>query len=106
VLGISTLSHPLNPNAKAINLVFVHGLGGSPQVTWSHANGSWLSWLPNWLREEEGLDNVRIATFGYDADYRNVLAAKNGLGITEFAQQLLDGLDLFDDKYPDVSFPV
>jgi len=71
-------------------------------VTWSHANGSWLSWLPNWLREEEGLDNVRIATFGYDADYRNVLAAKNGLGITEFAQQLLDGLDLFDDKYPDV----
>ena len=71
-------------------------------MTWSHANGSWLSWLPTWLREEEGLDNVRISTFGYDADYRNVLAAKNGLGITEFAQQLLDGLDLFDDKYPDV----
>jgi hypothetical protein len=49
------------------------------------------------------MENIRIATFGYDAEYSNLFAPTNALRISDFAMQLLDGLDLYYVKYPDVS---
>lgn len=70
--------------------------------TWTHPNGFWPVWLYEWLSERKKLDNVRIATFGYDADYRNVLGPRNLLGIQDFARQLLDGVDLLYDNHGNV----
>jgi hypothetical protein len=83
-------------------LVFLHGLGGSAIGTWTHpaSNTFW----PTLLHQDERFANVRIATFGYDAEFKNPLEPTNALGISEFAKQLLDGLDLFYDRpdYGDV----
>jgi hypothetical protein len=93
--GLDTLHEPLNNEATgAVNVIFVHGLGGSPASTWKHALGFWPTWFHEWLAEK-GIRNIRIATFGYNADYRDVLAPRTGLGIADFAQQLLDGIDLY-----------
>jgi hypothetical protein len=83
-----------------VELIFVHGLGGSAKDTWTHAEskGFW----PSWLHDDNRFDNVRISTFGYDANFKNVFAPQNALGITDFAKQLLDSLDVHFHKYGDV----
>ena len=103
-LGLHVLYEPDNPSAgKSINIVFVHGLGGSAMKTWTYADGGfWPEWLHEWLGETWKLDNIRIATFGYNANYKNIFAAKSILGIGDFAEQLLDGIDLFYDRYDEV----
>ena len=83
-----------------MELIFVHGLGGSAKETWTHANSN--GFWPSWLHEDNRFDNVRISTFGYDANFKNVLAPQNALGIADFAKQLLDSLDLHFHKYGDV----
>lgn len=87
-------------NTKSVELVFVHGLGGSAKETWTHADTK--EFWPSWLHEDSRFDNVRISTFGYDANFTNVFATKNALGITDFASQLLDSLSLHFHKYGDV----
>ena len=107
LLGLRVLHEPVTEETptspsttKVLELVFVHGLGGSAKDTWTHANsGFW----PSWLHEDGKFHNVRISAFGYDADYKNVFAARNALGITDFANQLLDSLDLHFHKYGDVA---
>ena len=85
---------------KTVSIVFVHGLGGSARDTWTHAESK--TFWPLLLHEEDGLDNIRILTFGYDADFGNVMKPKNVLEIAGFAKQLLEGLDLHYHKYGDV----
>ena len=87
-------------NIKTVELIFVHGLGGSSKETWTHSisNEFW----PSWLQEDNRFNNVRISTFGYDANFTNVLTPQNALGIPEFANQLLDSLDLHFNNYGDV----
>jgi hypothetical protein len=81
----------LSPDAKSVEIIFVHGLGGSSKGTWTHprTKGFW----PTWLHDEQGFEHVRISTFGYDANF-GILAAGNQLGIPDFATQLLDDIDL------------
>jgi hypothetical protein len=88
-------------NTTTVDLIYVHGLGGSAKETWTHAvsKGFW----PDWLHEDSRFDNVRISTFGYDANFKNVLVPQNALGITDFAYQLLESLDLHFHKYNDVN---
>jgi len=87
-------------NTKTVELIFVHGLGGSAKETWTHpdSNGFW----PDWLHDDNRFSNVRISTFCYNANFKNVLAPQNALGIADFAKQLLDSLDLHFNKYRDV----
>jgi hypothetical protein len=54
-----------------------------------------------WLHEN-GLENIRILSFGYDANWGNIMAPKNALGIADFAIQLLDALDLHYTQRGDV----
>jgi hypothetical protein len=103
-LGLSVLHHP-HIEAKTqdiVSIIFVHGLGGSATGTWIHSVSK--TFWPTLLHEDDRLMNARISTFGYDANFNNILAAKNALGIADFASQLLDALDLHYDEYGNVSF--
>ena len=90
----------LSSIAKTVELIFVHGLGGSARQTWTHedTNRFW----PSWLHEDDRFNNVRISTFGYDANFERILAPQNALGISDFAKQLLDSLDGHFSKYGEV----
>jgi hypothetical protein len=115
VAGASTSSLPARPiglrvlhqpntestNVNAVNIIFVHGLGGSARETWTHYPSK--TFWPTLLYEDDRFANARISTFGYDANFKNIFATTNALGITDFAGQLLDALDLHYDQYGDVN---
>jgi hypothetical protein len=101
-LGLMVLHEPHPHATTVVNIIFVHGLGGSAIGTWTSTTASQTFW-PALLHEDSRLANARISTFGYDANFKNILAAKNALGIDDFAGQLLDGLDSHYGKYGDVS---
>src|SRR5437762_11066320 len=103
-IGLRVLHEPREiTNVTTVNVVFVHGLGGSATETWTHypSNTFW----PTLLHEDDGFANIRVLTFGYNASFRNIFAPKNTLDISDFAKQLLDALDLHYDKYGDVTTP-
>lgn len=106
LFGLRILHEPRIPVTGApqpsVELIFVHGLGGSAKATWTHENGFW----PSWLHEDNRFDRVRISTFGYDANFRNVLTPQNAMGIPDFATQLLDSLDVHFHKHGDVVSPM
>ena len=86
--------------STVITIVLVHGLGGSSIKTWTHSETN--SFWPTWLAEMNGFENVRITTFGYGARWSNIMASRNVLGVTDFANQLLDALDLHYTEYGNV----
>jgi hypothetical protein len=90
-------------NTKSVDLIFIHGLCGSAMLSWTHPISK--EFWPSWLHEEAEYENVRISTFGYDVSFRNLLAPANILGISDFAKQLLDALDLHFHKYGEVGNP-
>ena len=92
--------HEPEVGTNILNVVFVHGFGGSATGTWTHSQTS-LFW-PSLLHEDGRFANARISTFGYDANLRNIFAEKDVLDVSEFAKQLLDCLDSHYDKYGDV----
>ncbi|KAF2200063.1 hypothetical protein GQ43DRAFT_441917 [Delitschia confertaspora ATCC 74209] len=59
--GIKVVASP--PDA-VVDIVFVHGLTGNREKTWTHRNGTF--WPCALLSED--FPNARIMTFGYDAD--------------------------------------
>jgi pimeloyl-ACP methyl ester carboxylesterase len=99
-LGLSVLHEPHSGATNPVNLIFVHGLGGSAINTWTNTVSK--TFWPSLLHDENGLANIRISTFGYDANFTNILAAKNALGIADFAGQLLDSLDTHYGKHGNV----
>lgn len=87
--GLEILHRPRAQSGKLVQIVFVQGLGGSKRGTWTHSKGKF--W-PMWLHEEPGLENVRVALFGYNANF-NVLAPNTNLSIPTFANQLLYSME-------------
>jgi hypothetical protein len=83
-----------------LDIVFIHGLGGSAIGTWTYP-GSDRFW-PLWLPEEKELQNVRILTFGYDANWNPITGGRNALDIAGFAGQLLDAMELHYHKNGEV----
>ena len=99
-LGLTVLHEP-KVGVKIVNIVFVHGLGGSARETWTHHSPN-VFW-PSLLHEDNRFCNARISSFGYDANFKNIFAAKNVLDISDFSKQLLDSLDLHYDTYNEAS---
>ena len=76
--GLTELYVPDPPTSAQVDVVFVHGLNGDPEKTWtSKVNGCFWpkQLLPPCVEEEK----VRILTWGYDADVINTL----GNGVTK-----------------------
>jgi hypothetical protein len=97
--GLEVLHEPDEPPATLVQIIFVHGLGGSKTETWIHpqTRGFW----PAWLHDHPGLENVRLATFGYNSAI-NPLAANTNLSIPIFATQLLDDMKQLNDTHGSV----
>ncbi|KAI1394272.1 uncharacterized protein F4822DRAFT_435924 [Hypoxylon trugodes] len=75
------------PEFASLDIIFVHGLGGHSQRTWSKNHDPSLYWPKLWLPSEPGIDKARILTFGYNAAWHG--ATKSIANITDFAKELL-----------------
>ena len=75
-----------------MDIVFIHGLGGTSRFTWSKYKNPELFWPLTFLPLEPDLCLARILTFGYNADFRR--AGNASTSVLDFAKDLL-----FDLKY-------
>jgi hypothetical protein len=84
--GLEVLHELGNREGNAVQIIFIHGLGGSRKGTWQdrESQGCW----PDWLHSEKGMENVRIVLFGYNANF-NFTAPNTCRTIAHFANQLL-----------------
>ncbi|KAI1506317.1 hypothetical protein F5X99DRAFT_366277 [Biscogniauxia marginata] len=76
------------PPERSVDIIFIHGLGGTSLRTWCYNRDLEYLWLQRWLPEETGLSTARILTFGYNAHFstRNKHVS---LTIGDFANDLL-----------------
>ncbi|CAI6336638.1 unnamed protein product [Periconia digitata] len=85
-IGLTVLYQPeISPS---IDIVFVHGLGGTSRTTWSKGKNFDNCWPEKWLPAEVGIQSARILTFGYDANFASVKSTL-ATGIMNFAKSLL-----------------
>lgn len=90
--------HPKSQPEKRVQIIFVHGLGGSKRGTWTDSKGKF--W-PSWLGEEAGFENVRTVLYGYRANI-NPWGPNTNSSIQTFANQLLDQMDKLSFRYGSV----
>lgn len=79
--GLTTLHCPPGPIA---DLVFVHGLNGGSQSTWTKGHES-NYWPKHWLPYDDGFEDVKIHTFGYHSS----VLRDSILKIEDFSMSLL-----------------
>ncbi|KAI9665515.1 MAG: hypothetical protein M1831_001657 [Alyxoria varia] len=89
-LGLNVIYAP--KNGQKVDVVFIHGLGGTSRRTWSKNEDPELFWPLKFLPLEVDVSLSRIFTFGYDANFRT--AGSIGTSVLDFAKDLL-----FDLKY-------
>lgn len=81
-IGLTAVWAPQKP---IVDIIFVHGLGGTSAKTW-YCNNDLGTFWPSWLHEEQELSRARVHTFGYSA---NIAGAANASSIFDFARDLL-----------------
>lgn len=85
-LGLTTLYEPQEAT-PAVDIVFVHGLGGGSRKTWAKTVDPLHFWPKAWLPEDVDFKDVRIHSFGYNADWGE--RRQSILNIHDFAQSFL-----------------
>ena len=86
-MGLTVLHAP-ESKYRTVNILFIHGLGGTSLRPWCKNRDLEYLWPMKWLPEEPDLSTARILTFGYNANF----AAKKeqaSLTIGDFANDLL-----------------
>lgn len=91
-LGLRCLVE-VTPEHRRATIVLVHGIGGGSNNTWSYVKKKESLWPQAWLPFENGLDNVQVMTYGYDASF--VRWTPTLSGIEDFSASLLWELQLF-----------
>jgi hypothetical protein len=86
-LGLNLLFAPPEP---IVDFVFVHGLGGGSRKTWSKGQDPTLFWPKEWLSRDPEFKQVRLHSFGYDADWAE--RRESILDIYGFGKNLLAAL--------------
>ena len=81
---------------QAVDLVFVHGLGGASSKTWCKNYDQILCWPREWLPEDLGPGKVRVLTFGYNAEVAS--KSKTKVNISDFAKGLLAAMKYEKDR--------
>ena len=79
-----------------VDIIFVHGLGGTSQQTWSKNRDPTLFWPKEWLPLERDISTARVLSFGYNAHF--AAPGKNIFNISDFAKELLFGMKFGMDK--------
>lgn len=99
-LGLNVIFTP--ENSQKVDIVFIHGLGGTSRKTWSKNGDPELFWPLKFLPLEPYICLSRILTFGYNA---NFLAAGNiSTSVLDFAKDLLFDLKFAkDDRKEDLN---
>lgn len=90
--GLTVLYTP--ESGYKLDIIFVHGLGGTSRMTWSRGRNLNYFWPQVFLpKEPEICDNARISTFGYNSSVFKG-SGRTTISILDFAKGLL-----FDLKY-------
>jgi hypothetical protein len=88
-LGLTVVYQP--PGRRVVDIVFVHGLGGTSMSTWSKNRNPDKFWPGKFLPMDEYFSEARILTFGYDASFRSK-SDRSALTLNDFAKDLLFNL--------------
>ncbi|ROV88450.1 hypothetical protein VSDG_09242 [Cytospora chrysosperma] len=85
-LGLTTVHDPGPHRAAVADIIFVHGLNGGSQSTWSKGNIASNFWPKAWLPMDDAFrQDVRVHSFGYPSG----LSRESILNIRDFAKSLL-----------------
>lgn len=85
-LGLTTVHDPGPHRAVVANIIFVHGLNGGSQSTWSEGNKPSNFWPKAWLSTDDVFhQDVRVHSFGYPSG----LSRESILNVRDFAKSLL-----------------
>lgn len=84
-LGLTTLHDTGSGQTTIADIVFVHGLNGGSQSTWSKGNDETNFWPKTWLPMDDAFCDVRIHSFGYSSG----LSRESILNVRDFASSLL-----------------
>lgn len=90
-LGLKVIHRPTRE--RRIDIIFIHGLGGSSRMSWSKNRDPSLFWPLQFLPYEPDINEARILTFGYNANFKPG-SGKAKVSILDFAKDLL-----YDLKY-------
>ncbi|KAF2671659.1 hypothetical protein BT63DRAFT_398038 [Microthyrium microscopicum] len=88
-LGLELIYEPeISP---PLDIIFVHGIGGTSRSTWTKDRHADKFWPKRWLPNEPGIQTARILSFGYNAVPNN--GGPNPLSnIGFFARALLEAM--------------
>lgn len=84
-LGLLVLHTPAQ---RSVDILFIHGLGGTSLRTWCHNRDLENLWPQLWLPQEQDLSTARILSFGYNAHFSSS-KEQASLTIGDFANDLL-----------------
>lgn len=94
-LGLHLIHRPDDAVPKA-DIVFIHGLGGTSRSTWSKNRDPDLFWPLMFLPLEQDICNMRIFTYGYNAEVMKA-GGRSSTSILDFAKNLLYDMRFFID---------
>jgi hypothetical protein len=84
-LGITTVHRPGENCEPTVHIVFIHGLGGGSQHTWTKDG---VLWPRDLLSKQAPFVSTAIHLFGYDSDFKR----SSTLNIQDFSKSLLNGI--------------
>lgn len=79
---------------RSVDLIFVHGLGGSSRATWTHPQNPHSFWPKEWLPAEPAISSARILTFGYNATF-----GRHMCNTWDFSKSLLSEMRLARNEH-------
>ncbi|MBE3047106.1 hypothetical protein IMZ48_32205 [Candidatus Bathyarchaeota archaeon] len=95
--GLTVVHRP--DGDRTADIVFVHGLGGGSQRTWSKDHNPDFFWPQRFLPAEPGISDTRISTFGYDSNFKAGSKNSHRVSILDFAKSLLFHLKYTQDEF-------
>lgn len=83
--GLTEVFHPSSHKEVLAHVVFVHGLGGGSEHTWTKDD---VFWPKDLLPLQEPFQRTVIHSFGYDSDFKK----SSTLNINDFSKSLLNSM--------------
>lgn len=86
-LGLTVLYSP-DPEPRTVDIIFIHGLGGTSLRTWCRNRDPDFLWPKHWLPDEADFSSARIMTYGYNAHFSSK-KEQTSMTLNDFANDLL-----------------